>query len=151
MPAGNGAPAGGGNADHFAFGNQVDPDTIVTQTPGTASTTDGTLTTILTIPIPTDTAGILDVSIAGDRTGGTGGTAGDKATLTLTGAAVKNTGGTAAVIGTYTGNFSPFADNNSLPPIGATLTFSGANAIIKVNGIVNNNYSWKAWYRLVTF
>ena len=109
-------------------------------------TTDATVTTIRTIPIPspvgasTNSAAQITARIVGVRTGGSAGAAGDTGAYFIVGC-VKNTSGTAALVGT------PSKLQASEDQIGwdVSITVSGANALLRVTGATNNNITWTAF------
>lgn len=101
------------------------------------ATIDATVTTLQSIPIPTDTTVMIKSKIIGVRTGGTAGDAGDSAGYERT-AIYKNISGTVTVHkkqSDYT-----FEDQKSWKGIHAV---SGTNAIIQINGAANNNVQWE--------
>jgi len=109
-----------------------DPSERVTQ--GRVATTDATQTTLETIAIPASTTVAIYVFVTARRTGGTAGTAEDGAGYVVS-AVMKNVAGTATIIGavatTTLGEDQAAWD--------ATITVSGANALIRVTGAADND------------
>lgn len=103
---------------------------------GTVSTTDATVTTISTVAVPTDAAMAISAVIAGRRTGGAAGSAGDSAGYVLNGA-VKNIAGTVSIVA----QSLTFAGEDQAGWT-AALVVSGTDILIRVTGAVDNNISW---------
>ena len=106
-------------------------------TMATVNTTDATLTTIATIAVATGTVALLEAKITGLRTGGTGGTAGDSCTYIRT-ARIKNIAGTAALM-----NLQADYTSEDQTAFNGTISVSAGNALVQVQGAVNNNMTWK--------
>ena len=107
-------------------------------TTATVNTTNATLTTVATIATVTDSVMVIEAKITGLRTGGTAGSAGDSACYIRT-ARVKNIGGTVTVLSLQSDFTSE--DQNGF---NATITSSGTNVLVRVQGTANNNMTWKA-------
>ncbi len=105
---------------------------------GTVATTDATVTTIITVPIATNTTAMLNLRIVGRRTGGASGTVGDGAGYVLSGA-VKNIAGTVTIIG-QTITFT--AEDQAGWTV--DLSVSTTNILVRVTGAVANNINWSA-------
>lgn len=106
------------------------------------TTTDATVTTIATIPIPASTTLLIEARVTARRTGGSAGTAEDSAGY-IVGACYKNVAGTATEVG-ETSIFS--AEDQA--GWACTVTPSGSNALLQVTGAVDNSVSWVVTYRL---
>lgn len=104
-------------------------------------TTDATVTTLHTIPVPVDTVVHFLVDVVARRTGGSSGSTNDGAAYTLFFAA-NNTSGTAALIGTVT-----VTAKESQAGWDCTADANGGNVRIRVTGAANNNVEWRATYR----
>lgn len=103
---------------------------------GSASTTDATATTIITIPTQTDQSLVIKALVSGRRTGGSAGTANDSYAAERT-LRVKNDGGTVSIY-SVTSNFTS-KDQNAFTCI---FIVSGTNVLVQVQGAANNNLSW---------
>ena len=146
-PLSSGLPVLADQAAHFGkpWGNWL---TIVWQQlaalftlTGTISTTNATITTIATIVIPPETTMLIQARIVARRTGGSSGTAEDGAAYVIC-AAYKNVAGVATEIG----ESSLFSAEDQVG-WAATVTPSGANALIQVTGAANNNVDWSCLYQ----
>lgn len=121
---------------------RLEPATGVTEdtSGGTINTTDATANvTAQTIAVPTDKVISLESTIVYRKTGGAGvGTTGDGTTIKLN-SSVRNVAGTLTldtVQNTYTGTV------NAILGAVATYTISGANVLISVTGLLNDNITW---------
>lgn len=108
------------------------------RTPSRGTTTNATLTTFFSVPIPTDTVCYLEIVVMGRRTGGTGGTAGDSAVYYRKGA-YTNKGGTVALLG---GSLLEVIDREDNAAWDCQLNISGTNVNVQVQGAANNNITW---------
>lgn len=143
------APASGPAVNQATLGNRVfrlasvttndDPTEDAFQQK--ATTTDATVTTLATIPIPASTTVMIEARVTARRTGGTAGTAQDGAAYIIA-AAYKNVAGVATEIGE-----TPIFSAEDQAAWGCTITPSGANALLQVAGDVDNNVSWVGTYR----
>lgn len=101
------------------------------------TTTDATVSTLHTVPIPASTTVFLHGFITARRTGGGSGTAEDGAAYEFK-VAYKNVAGTATIIGTAT--ITAIAESQ----VGwdVTLVPTASNVAIRVTGAASNNISW---------
>lgn len=106
---------------------------------GTVSTTDATVTTILTIPITTNAQTTLMVMVSARRTGGSGGAAADGASY-IRGVSVKDNAGTPTIIGSS----AMMTDQESQAGWDVTFDISTTNLRVRVTGAANNNIDWSA-------
>lgn len=109
-----------------------------TQLSGSVSTTDATVTDIITISTSTNTTKLVDVDVTARRTGGTAGAAGDSAGWRKS-FVVKNVAGTVTINraqDSYT-----FKDQIGWDTLEVV---SGTNVKIQVKGAANNNVDWVA-------
>lgn len=106
---------------------------------GRVTTTDGTVTTLLTIPLKPSTTTCLHVKIVARRTGGAAGTDEDGAGYELYGV-YSMIGGVATAIGGTTPTLVFGAENQAAWD--ATLTVSGGNVLVQVTGAVDNTVTW---------
>jgi hypothetical protein len=107
------------------------------------TTTNNTITTIATIPIPASTTVGIEAKVTVRRTGGTSGTAEDGGFFGKA-AAFKNVAGVATIIGAVT---DIWADIES-QAWSVTIVSDGAgNALIRVTGTTDNNLTWHVTYR----
>ena len=112
---------------------------------GTVSTTDATVTTILTIPITTNSQTTLQVTVAARRTGGSGGAAADGASY-IRGVSVKDNAGTPTIIGSS----AMMTDQESQAAWDVTFDISTTNLRVRVTGAANNNIDWSATARILS-
>jgi hypothetical protein len=112
---------------------------------GTVSTTDATVTTILTIPITTNSQTTFQVTVAARRTGGSSGAAADGASY-IRGVSVKDNAGTPTIIGSS----AMMTDQESQAGWDVTFDISTTNLRIRVTGAANNNIDWKATARILS-
>ena len=126
------------NFDEVA--KQADPGTLVS---GSVTTTDATVTTILSIEVPTSTTTGLDITVLARRTGGSAGAAEDGAHYKRH-ATYKNVAGTATIIGAVS---SPHTAESQA---GWDVTFvpSGNRVEVRVTGALNNTVAWEAHARV---
>ncbi len=111
---------------------------------GTVSTTDATVTTILTIPITTNAQTTLMVMVSARRTGGSAGAAADGASY-IRGVSVKDNAGTPTIIGSS----AMMTDQESQAGWDVTFDISTTNLRVRVTGAVNNNIDWSASARIL--
>jgi hypothetical protein len=104
-------------------------------------TTDGTATVLCEFEVPVNQTLRIDGCVVARRTGGSSGATNDGASYTVrvTG---KNTGGTAAVVGS-----TITADGESQVGWDVTTAVSGAKVQVKVTGAVNNNVLWLGHFK----
>lgn len=108
------------------------------------ATTDGTTTTIATIPIVTGATIMIEAKIQAHRTGGSSGTAEDSAGYDLR-AVYKNVAGVATAVGK-----DSLINIEDQPTWNAATNESGSNCIIQVTGAANNSINWSAYVRVYT-
>lgn len=108
----------------------------------TVATTDAVATALATIAVAVDTTTLIEARVVARRTGGASGTAQDGAGYVLT-ATLKNTAGTAALIGSVDVDVT----QESQAGWDCTIDANGGNARILVTGAANNNVTWLASYR----
>lgn len=99
-------------------------------------TTDATVTTLATLPIPVDAVVKVWGEVVARRTGGSSGSANDGAGYTID-FTCTNTAGTAAIIGS-----ASITAKESQAAWDCSVSFSSGNALIRVTGAANNNISW---------
>jgi hypothetical protein len=102
----------------------------------TVATTDATVTTLDTFTVPTDTTVLVEYRIAGRRTGGVSGTAGDSYTYVRT-ARVSNIAGTLSIF-----NLQSDFTSESIAGANATLDVTGTTIRCRVTGAATTNISW---------
>lgn len=101
------------------------------------STTDATQTTLMSVPIATDTVNLLEFYVTARKTAGIGaGTTGDGCTYILT-AQAKNVGGV-VTLGTVQNSYQ----NEDVATFDATLDVLGTDVRVLVTGAVNDNVNW---------
>lgn len=100
------------------------------------TTTDATVTTLATIPVPASTTLGVTGYVVARRTGGSAGTAEDGAYYRVE-TVYKNAAGTATAIGT-----TVTAIGESQAAWDVTVSQSGGNVLIQVTGAVDNNVTW---------
>lgn len=103
---------------------------------GRVATTNATVTTINTIPIPNNTCVMIDAKFLARRTGGSSGTSNAMGGGYAIGW-YRNNGGTVTLI---VGGTVTQGSTDGWP--GMTLTISGTNVLVQVQGMVNNNITW---------
>lgn len=103
---------------------------------GTVSTTDATATAIATVAVAADTTVLIGARIAGRRTGGSSGAAGDSAGYEINGVA-KNIAGTVSIVAQAVA-FT--AEDQAAWNV--ALAVSGTDILIRVTGAANNNVAW---------
>lgn len=106
-------------------------------------TTDGTITTLCSIPLTNNYTYQIIAEVVARRTGGTSGATNDGASYTRV-ATYKCTSGTAALIGSVTAPVT----HESQAGWDCTLDASGASARVRVTGATNNNVSWGVTLRI---
>jgi hypothetical protein len=104
----------------------------------TVLTTNATLTTIATIATVVSSVMLLEVRVTGIRTGGTVGTVGDCATYMRT-VRVKNVSGTVTLL-----NLQSDFTSEDQAAFNSTISVSGTDILVQVQGATNNNMTWKA-------
>jgi hypothetical protein len=104
-------------------------------------TSNATVTTLHTFPIPVNTVVHVEANVVARRTGGLAGAANDGAAYTLFFAAT-NTAGTAALIGSVT-----VTAKESQAGWDCTADCSSGDARIRVTGAVDNDVQWRLSYR----
>jgi len=107
-------------------------------TTATVNTTNATVTTLATVATTTNTSMLIEAKIVGVRTGGTAGSAGDSVSYIRT-ARVKNIAGTVTIQ-----NLQSDYTSEDQPAMNGTITVSGTNILVQVQGAANNNVTWKA-------
>lgn len=105
-------------------------------------TTDGTVTTISTIPVPVDTTLLIVAYIVARRTGGTSGSANDGAAYRLE-VAAKNTAGTAAELAAET--LAVIGESQAGWTVASSA--SSGNILLRVTGAADNTVIWKSSVR----
>lgn len=104
---------------------------------GRVATTDATVTTLLTLTIPSSTTYMVDAYVTARRTGGVSGAAEDGAGYIIR-ALVKNVAGTATLIGSSTTTLV----GESTGTMDAVITVTGATALVRVTGVAATNFTW---------
>jgi hypothetical protein len=97
---------------------------------GNVSTTDATITTILTLPVPTDKTQLLDVNIVGRDSGGA-----DSAVYSFK-AMAENSSGTVTVSIVSSQIYEDVSGWD------ATVTTSGSDVLVRVTGAAATNVDW---------
>ena len=120
-----------------ALKNALDASEKYLPTQSLTRTTDATVTTLATIPIPVDHVVKVWGQVVSRRTGGSSGTTNDGAGYTVD-FVCTNSAGTAAIIGTA----SVTAVGESQAAWACTVTFSNGNALVRVTGAASNNVTW---------
>lgn len=105
---------------------------------GSVDTTDGTQTTVLTIPTVSDKSYYFEIVIVGIRTGGGAGST-DDTTIAVLKDKYKNVGGTVSLFGT---DSKEIDKDNTNTDVNAVI--SGTNVLIQVTGDNDNAYHWTA-------
>lgn len=106
------------------------------------ATTDATVTTVATIPVPASTTVVIEAKVIGRRTGGASGTTEDTAVYMFA-ACYKNVSGTATEVGE--GSIFSAEDQAGWD---CTASASGSNILIRVTGAAANNITWAASYKV---
>jgi hypothetical protein len=101
-------------------------------------TTDASVTAILRTPVTTNKTVMIVASIVARRTGGVAGTIGDSAWYRLSGA-YKNIGGVLTGIGT-----PELVGGEDQAGWTVGFTTSGTDAVVTVQGAVDNNITWES-------
>lgn len=121
---------------------------IVNTDPGeytaTVSTTDATVTTLMTLTIPASTTVAIHGYVTARRTGGSSGTAEDGAYYERV-IAVKNVTGTATIIGSVA---TPVTIEDQAG-WDATFDVTGATVRCRINGAASNLVDWKGTFKVV--
>lgn len=104
---------------------------------GGVETTDATVTTLVSVVIPTDTTVQIDAWAQGRRTGGTGGATGDSGGYEDRGV-FKNIAGVVTQVGTTDHSM----DKEDQATWNSDFAISGTSVLYQVNGAVNNNVRW---------
>lgn len=110
-------------------------DAVAKSVTNPVTTTDATVTTITTIPIPDDTVVLIDVYIVGRRTNAAG-----RAVYVRRAVVFREAAGAAAIQGSVD---SPLTRESS-GGYNATIAVSGNNAIVTVRGLAAHTINWKA-------
>ncbi len=114
-------------------------------TAGATDTTDATIKTIETIPVPTDSIMIITSKIFCVKTGGAGsGTTKHGSAFIIT-AKVKNISGTVTVDTIQ----ADYTSSEALGSESVTMVQSGTNVLIRVTGIVSDNITWRSLTNVV--
>ena len=103
---------------------------------GFVATTDATVTTIATIPVPSNYSMTVECLVTARRTGGSSGSTGDSSGFVLA-AIVKNIAGTATVVGSSL----TFSAGDQMAWT-VTASASGAKLLVQVAGAANNTIDW---------
>jgi hypothetical protein len=106
------------------------------------ATTDATVTTISTIPVPVNHTLLIVAYIVARRTGGSAGSANDGAAYRLE-VAAKNTSGTAAELAAET--LTVIGESQAGWTVASSA--SGGNILLRVTGAADNNVQWRASVR----
>lgn len=116
-----------------------DPELHMQQ--GRVTTTDATVTTLMSITLNASKTTLIEARVVGRRTGGAAGTAEDGIGVIVRGA-YKMVGGAATALtnGTPTTDF----ETDDQAAWTATLDTSGATVRVRVTGAANNNVTWHA-------
>ena len=101
-------------------------------------TTNATVTTIATVPIPVDTTVYLEARIVARRTGGSAGSANDGAAYRLE-VAAKNSAGTAAELAAET--LTVVGESQAGWTVASSA--SGGDILIRVTGAADNDIQWR--------
>jgi hypothetical protein len=104
------------------------------------NTTDGTLTTLATIPVSANYTYMIEAVVLVRRTGGTAGTADDGGTYHRR-ASYTTKGGTVTLLGAVQ---TIGTDAEDQAGFNTTFTISGSNVNLVVLGVANNNLCWFA-------
>ena len=107
---------------------------------GVVSTTDATVTTIITYAIPSGTSAFVKVFATGRKTNAT---VGDTIAATVT-YGVKNLAGTASIVGGAPVNAVAKQTDASLAAATIAVVASGGNILVQVTGVAANNVDWEA-------
>jgi hypothetical protein len=108
------------------------------------STTDATVTNLVTLSVPSGKSILVEARIIGARTGGSAGSAGDSATYVRT-ARFKNVGGTITIHNLQ----SDYTSEDQAAWNGSLVIDAGA-AKVQVSGAANNNIDWTVTYSVIT-
>lgn len=111
------------------------------------ATTDNTLTTLYTFAVPNNTVYTIHATVLAKRTGGSAGSAGDALLWTFLGL-LSNVAGTVSIIDTPDTVLKRSVTSSQTTWI-VTPSVSGANALVKVKGPVNNNIDWQLIAKVV--
>lgn len=133
-----------GDIEAFVQGSGGVSQPQIIESVTTVTTTDGTLTTLATVPVPASTSLYIDAKIVALRTGGSAGTALDSAAYRVAGC-YKLVSSTATEVG-ETSIFS--AEDQAAWSV--TFTPSSGDVLIQVTGAANNTVNWKCSYRLLS-
>jgi len=109
-------------------------------TSGVVNTTNATVTTIETIPIPTSTVLIINSEILARVTGGSSGYTGQGCFYSRA-QAFRNIAGVVTAIGTIS---AVSKEDTALVLYDVIFTISGTNVLIQVNSQANDNTTWKS-------
>lgn len=137
LDSGNFRTTGSGSTHRFLTSSDETKDQ------DSVSTSDGTTTTLKTIPVANNSMYLIETRITARKTAGAGsGSVGDGASYVRT-ARVKNIGGTVTIANVQ-------SDYTSEDVVGwnATIDVSGTNARVRVTGSANNTVLWECTTRV---
>lgn len=121
---------------------------IVNTDPGeytaTVSTTDATVTSLMTLTIPASTTVAIHGYVTARRTGGSSGTAEDGAYYERA-VAIKNVAGTATIVGSV----ASIATMEDQAGWDCTFDVTGATVRCRITGAASNNVNWKGTFKVV--
>ena len=113
---------------------------------GSTSTTNATVTTCDTITLPLNGAFIIESHIAGNRTGGSAGTAGDSAGYIRRGVYKRIYGAAPVLVGAVQDGLT----SEDQAGWDCTFDISGNDVRVRVTGAANNNITWQAVSKVFT-
>jgi hypothetical protein len=119
--------------------NFAEIDKRTTGRTATVTTTNATVTTIASVPIPVNRSVVVDITVVGRRTGGSAGTTGDSAGYRRVGT-YKNIAGTVTIVGALA---SPLTAEDQAG-WNCTIATATASVDITVAGAANNDVTWTA-------
>lgn len=119
----------------------VGAGTIVQEIENAVATTDATVTTIATIPIPDNTTGILEVRVLARRTDDVG-----RATYIRRAAVFREAAGSATIEGAVDSPLTRESAGNA--PWNVTIAVSGNNALVQVAGQAGKTINWKSFHEI---
>lgn len=106
----------------------------------TVTTTDATLTTIATIPIPDDTVVEIKATVVGRRTD-----AADRGLFIRQASVFREAAGAATLVG----NVTTTRTRKSDPQYDAELNVSGNNLLVQVRGDTGHTVNWKSHHTIL--
>lgn len=133
-----------GNAVQTLKSTATNDDPTETTYHARAATTDATVTGIFTYAIPASTTVFIEAKVVARRTGGVAGSAEDGAIYHVE-AGITNIAGTATVIVSASG----VTTRENQAGWNCTIAVSGADAILRVTGAVDNNVTWHAQVKVM--